>query len=245
VARAKNTGRADARRRYREQRRAELEPNTLSVQASAGVVASEPPRRSLFQMPDVAGDLRALPGMFLRKPLLWLPFALLLVAFAVVLAVYAKFLPTGVVGDVAVFYAGMVLPPPPLVIYFIGGFLAPRGSWLVGVILGIFYSVLITILSALAPGATEEVSPGSGALITESLVATWVMSIAFGGLAGGFAAWYRNFLRSSQERARANRLAREREQAQKAKEQARADRAAQRQAATTARSTGPTPRSGS
>ncbi|CAN5497809.1 hypothetical protein BH24CHL9_BH24CHL9_10660 [soil metagenome] len=49
-------------------------------------------------------------------------------------------------------------------------------------------------------------------------------------IAAGFASWYRTFLRSSQERARTNRAAREREQALKAKEQARADKAAVREA---------------
>lgn len=197
--------------------------------AEPSVTAAAAPSRTGFRLPDVGADLRALPGMFLSKPLLWLPFLLLLAAFAIVLAYTNGLLPEGAVRDIAIFYVGMVLPPPPLVIFFIGGFLAPRGSWLVGLILGVFYSGLITLLNVTAPGATEEVTPGAG--LAESLAATWVMSIGFGALAGGFAAWYRNFLRGSQERARANRAARERDQALKAKEQARKDREAQRQAA--------------
>ena len=43
-------------------------------------------------------------------------------------------------------------------------------------------------------------------------------------------AWYRRFLRSSQERTRANRALREQEQARKAKEQARAAKEAARKA---------------
>lgn len=234
MARAKNTDRADARRRYREQdRHQEIEPNTLSGMAEPGAAVVEPPAQKGLRMPDVAGDLRALPGMFLAKPLLWLPFLLLLAAFGIVLAYTNDALPAGVVGDVAIFYVGMVLPPPPLVIFFIGGFLAPRGSWLVGLILGVFYSTLITILNVMAPGATEQVTPG--AELAESLTATWFMSIAFGTLAGGFAAWYRNFLRSSQERARANRIAREREKAIQAKEQARKDKESARQSTHTKR----------
>ena len=49
----------------------------------------------------------------------------------------------------------------------------------------------------------------------------WGIAILVGILAAGFAAWYRRFLRSSQERAKANRQSREQEQARKAKEQAR------------------------
>jgi hypothetical protein len=52
-------------------------------------------------------------------------------------------------------------------------------------------------------------------------------------LAAGFAAWYKRFLRSSQERAKANRALREQEQARKAKEQARADKQAARGRRTT------------
>lgn len=234
MARAKNTDRADARRRYREQyRHQEIEPNTLSGMAEPGAAVVEPPAQRGLRMPDVVGDLRALPGMFLAKPLLWLPFLLLLAAFGIVLAYTNGALPTGVVGDVAIFYVGMVLPPPPLVIFFIGGFIAPRGSWLVGLILGVFYSALITILNMTAPGATEEVT--AGAEMAESLATTWVMSISFGVVAGGFASWYRNFLRSSQERARANRIAREREKAVQAKEQARKDKEASRQSSRTKR----------
>ncbi len=60
------------------------------------------------------------------------------------------------------------------------------------------------------------------------LATVWVISIAVGTFAAGFAAWYRRFLRSSQERAAANRAAREREQAEQAKQQAREDKAALR-----------------
>jgi hypothetical protein len=220
VARAKNTDRAEARRRHREQQRADGDVVAQRLEDVQPVTGPPEPTasRPAFAMPDVPGDLRALPGMFMAKPLLWLPFLLLLAAFGIVLAQINEALPPGMVGDVAVFYVQMVLPPPPLVIFFIGGFLAPRASWLVGLILGVFYASLLTILNALSPAATGEVT---SAELTESLAPIWIMSLGFGALAGGFAAWYRNFLRSSQERARANRAAREREQAAKAKEEAR------------------------
>ena len=66
-------------------------------------------------------------------------------------------------------------------------------------------------------------------LTTEAILQTYAMGLFIGILAGGFASWYRRFLRSSQERAAANRAQKEREQAEKAKEQARADREALRQ----------------
>ena len=48
-----------------------------------------------------------------------------------------------------------------------------------------------------------------------------LVAVVVGILAAGFASWYRNFLRSSQERARQNRAAREQQQRVKAKEDAR------------------------
>ena len=56
-----------------------------------------------------------------------------------------------------------------------------------------------------------------------------LVAVVVGILAASFASWYRNFLRSSQERARQNRAAREQQQKVKAKEDARAARDAQRQ----------------
>ena len=58
----------------------------------------------------------------------------------------------------------------------------------------------------------------------------WGIGLLVGVFAGGFAAWYRRFLRSSQERAAAQPRCQGTEQARKAKEQARADKQAAREA---------------
>ena len=92
--------------------------------------------------------------------------------------------------------------------------------------MGIFDATLITILVLQAPETALE---GSGVTeVTEGLAPLWGIAIFVGVLAAGFAAWYKRFLRSSQERARANRAIREKEQAEKAKAQARADKQAAR-----------------
>jgi hypothetical protein len=229
--RPKNTSRSEARRRHREEQRdaeAAIEPNTLSDQVEAE--AEQPPRRSLFAMPDIAGDIRALPQIF-RKPLVWLPFGMLLLSAAIVLAWDAAAMPEGQVTDLGFLYVQLTLPPTSLFVFFIGGFVAPRGSYLVGAILGAFDALLITLLASAAPDALAEVLTGSAGVVEDGgtglgdVASVWGIAIPVGILAAGFAAWYRRFLRSSQERAAANRAAREREQAQKAKEQAREDKA--------------------
>ncbi len=227
--RPKNTSRAEARRRHRDEtRETEADPN--AVDESAAAEEATPTSRKMFAMPDVAADLKALPGVF-RKPLVWLPFGLLLLAFGLELARQNGAFPEGQVADILTLYIQLTLPPTSLFVFFIGGFVAPRASYLVGGLLGVFDAVLITLLvvrdqAALEGSGVTEMS--SGVVSLETLAPLWGMAILVGVFAGGFAAWYRRFLRSSQERAAANRAAKERDQAAKAKEQARAEKQAAR-----------------
>ena len=243
MPRSKNTSRADARRRHKEETRTtDVEPNTLSEAVEPeGAATSMRPR---FALPDILADVRALPQVF-RKPLVWLPFGLLVGAFALELARQGEALPEGQVSDIATLYIQLTLPPTALFVFFIGGFVAPRASYLVGALLGILDALLITILMTmtikprmsqpswslgedLSPAAELEVAGITG--VASELVPLWGIAIAVGVLAAGFAAWYRKFLRSSQERAKANRAMREKEQTEKAKEQARKDKAEAREA---------------
>jgi hypothetical protein len=188
----------------------------------------------MLAMPDIRSDIAALPQVF-RKPLVWLPFGLLLLAFGLELARQGGALPEGQVGDIATLYIQLTLPPTSLFVFFIGGFVASRASYLVGGILGVFDALLITILvlmdqSSLEGSGITEVGASGGQVGITELGPLWGIAILVGVFAAGFAAWYRRFLRSSQERAAANRAAKERDQAAKAKEQARADKQAAREA---------------
>jgi hypothetical protein len=136
-------------------------------------------------------------------------------------------------------YINLTLHPTSLFIFFIGGFVAPRSSYIVGGMLGILSATVWTAVMTIATDTMREQyadtlltsSPGGEivGVTSEAILQTYVMGIVIGIAAGGFASWYRRFLRSSQERAAANRAQKEREQAEKAKEQARADREALRQ----------------
>ena len=229
--RPKNTSRAEARRRHREEQRVEDDESTeLDDQAEA--TESAPSGRPAFALPNIREDLAALPRVF-RKPLVWLPFGLLLLAFLIELARQGGALPEGQAGDIAILYVQLTLPPTSLFVFFIGGFVADRASYLVGALLGVFDALLITILvlgdqtDFEGTGVTEVTGEQS---TIEALAPLWGIAILVGIFAAGFAAWYRRFLRSSQERARINRAAREKEQAQKAKDQAKADKQAARDA---------------
>jgi hypothetical protein len=118
-------------------------------------------------------------------------------------------------------------------VFFIGGFLAPRASYLVGAILGLIDGILWALLGFLVPGSTVTAdgtveTTGSPLTVADAVVFV-LIAMVVGVLAASFAAWYRNFLRNSQERARQNRIARDQQRAA----QAKADAKAQRQAART------------
>jgi signal transduction histidine kinase len=230
--RPKNTSRAEARRRYREDQR-ETEIEDVEVEDEA--TAEQPQqRRSAFAMPDVADDLRHLPQIFFSRKLVWLPFGLLGLTFVLSVALIngaLDDLPTTLRDGISL-YISLTLHPTSLFIFFIGGFLAPRGSYIVGGVLGVLSAVIYIVVVSLATDAAREsmdaLTAGAGGEVPEVssdlVIQTLGLGLVIGILAGGFASWYRRFLRSSQERAAANRAQREREQAQKAKEQARADR---------------------
>jgi hypothetical protein len=237
--RPKNTSRADARRRHKEEHRAtDVEPNTLSDQADANAQASTAAARPAFGLPNVREDIVALPQVF-RKPLVWLPFGLLLLSFVLALALVAGAIPEGPVQEIAGIYVSFTLLPTTLFIFFIGGFVAEKASYMVGFLLGVFDAILVTIFYGVAPSLAEDADPnavlggveGEATTVSiEFLGQMWAMALLIGTFSAGFAAWYRRFLRSSQERARLNRMAKEQEQARQAKEQARADKQAARDA---------------
>lgn len=223
--RPKDTSRAEARRRHRDELRGDdSEELDVAAEADAAEATAARPR---FALPDVGADIRSLPEIF-RKPLVWLPFGMLLVAFVLELLRQDGALPAGQVADIATLYIQLTLPPTALFVFFIGGFVAPKASWLVGALLGVFDALLISILVGIAPA--ESLEAAGVTEVAGDLLPLWGIAIIVGIFAAAFAAWYRKFLRSSQERARLNRAAREREQAAKAKEQARKDRAAAREA---------------
>ena len=238
--RPKNTSRAEARRRHRdEQREAEVEPIEFE-EADDVAAATQAAKRPGFALPNVFDDIKALPQVF-RKPLVWLPFGLLLLTFVLAVALINGLLDDmeGPVKDGITLYVSLTLHPTTLFIFFIGGFLAPRASYLVGGMLGVlsgtfFVAVIAISNEAVATEGLESVINATDGVVpavsADLALQTIGMGLVIGTVAGGFASWYRRFLRSSQERAKLNRMVKEQEQAKKAKEQARTDKQAARDA---------------
>jgi len=198
VPRAKRTNRADARRRYRasiaepldeaadetDETAAPPAPARTS-QAESVPRAGERPSlgyafRAAFRPLTLRDDLRYLPKLLVDRSV-WLPI-LLTVAAGIAFAVTQG--GNALIAIVATYFVA----PPALGSVFIGGFLAPRASYLVGLIVGFASAVVASAIiltstaslvtgqpivstatptpvasTAASPGASRSTSPASSA----------------------------------------------------------------------------------
>jgi hypothetical protein len=164
VPRAKRTNRAEARRRYRaslgelpeEQASDEAEPppaDRAPAPKAAGAPQERPSLgyafRAAFRPPNVREDLRALPSLIVDRSV-WLP-SLLTLAAGVAFGI------TGGGNWLIALIATYFVAPPALGSVFLGGFLAPRASYLVGLIIGfvsaaVASAVILTSSASLVTG---------------------------------------------------------------------------------------------
>jgi hypothetical protein len=201
LARAKHTQRAEARRRYRAAQAAELESADAEEddEAEPGPerASAEAPRGGpLFRLPDIRADVAALPAILRAKPLLWLVAIGMVAALGVGYAVSSGGVQDPSAMAIAVFFFQTMLYPPALVPIFIAGFVAPRASYLIGLLFGLLDGILFSALAIAAPGqvSTNDVV---------SIVALYLpLATISGGVIGAFAAWYRAFLQRTAQRRR-------------------------------------------
>lgn len=220
MAREKNVSRSDARRRTRVAARAEGVPEI----EEDSVAVTDPPaetteRSSFFKIPNVREDIAAVPDMFRTKRLLWLPFVLLLASFFVAVSGPFDRIDPSISGLLAIFVS-MVFRPDGLITFLIGGFLAPRASYLIGALLGVENAVLWGILLSVRSDLFSTTGPNG-----EPAGNPWVYipyALVVGPLAAAFAAWYRSFLNRMGSQGRDRRAAREAELAKKRREEKRA-----------------------
>ena len=202
MARAKSTARAEARRRYRAEQGLppEVSPDDASETAAQGSgggsrpAAGQPARmgltqafKSSFHPAHVREDLRALPAIATRSNALWIPIALTIGSMIVVLVV-----PPNIVSQFAYAY---FVQTPAIGGVFIAGFLAPRASWLLGLIVGLVSAICYSILILVVPPAAG--APAATGSQSDIILAALVLSPGLGILFASAAAWYRRFLQLS------------------------------------------------
>jgi len=218
VARAKRTERAEARRRYREATAtaateegddaapevpAAALPRSARERHPADGHPVEPSQRPGFlgalrtaaNPADIPGDLRALPGIILRSKAGWLP------ALVIAATTAALLVPSLASNQVVAMAGNVILQPPPMIIAFLAGMLAPRGAWLMGGLLSLFAGlayVLVVVVSAnvqVTPlGWTFAVSMDQKVAYAQNVLVT---TPVFGIAVGAFAGFYRRFLNMS------------------------------------------------
>jgi hypothetical protein len=209
VARAKRTQRADARRRHRAALAAadpideDIEGATprASTTRSSGSSSARPSSgdkaipagrmgfgeafRASIRPLHVRADLASLPWIAIHTKALWVP---VLVTIGSTVAVVAT---QG--GSISLFLLAYFIQTPAIGSVFIAGFLAPRASWLLGVIVGLVaaacYSVLVIGFSP-SLGAVPPTTEQAQAVVVEAFLLSPIM----GGFFAAGAAWYRRFL---------------------------------------------------
>jgi hypothetical protein len=164
VPRAKRTNRAEARRRYRASIGEPIEEEAFDEAAPQPAARSSTPKtpgatqerpslsnafRAAFRSPNVREDLGVLPSLLVDRSV-WLP-SLLTVAAGIAFAV------TGGGNWLIALIATYFVAPPALGSVFLGGFLAPRASYLVGLIIGfvsaaVASAVILTSSASLVTG---------------------------------------------------------------------------------------------
>lgn len=200
MARAKRTARAEARRRYRaeqalldvapeveddEEQPADRVPDTARAPAPGVRRGFAAAFRDAFRPLDIRGDLEALPGIALRSRALWLPLLLTLVSTVIFAAAQP-------VTPVTLFLFQYFVVTPAIGSVFLAGFMAPRASWLLGVIVGLVSAAVTSYLQiegyVPAPTATARPAP------QDIVIAAFSISPVLGALFASLAAWYRRFL---------------------------------------------------
>lgn len=207
MARAKQTNRAEARRRYRQATQPidlETEDTPEAPAAAAArpgsakpAVAAGPQRpgfmaafRGAYHPAHPREDLRALPSLLKH----W---SFLAGAGLVLLGAIVAYAVPGYTGS-AFAWELLVLPGSALAPQLVAGFFAKRASYMLGFLIGLFQGIVFTVfLTQLAPRLGTEVPAGSlGNLLTLSFLTGPVS----GALFAAAAAWYRRFLALSSPR---------------------------------------------
>jgi hypothetical protein len=216
VARAKRTERAEARRRYRASTatdsvsEADEGPSHATNTArsktgrsnnSSGADPALPAGRVGFldafrlsiRPVHVRSDLAALPWIAVHTKAIWVP-VLIIVGSTIATAVSgANDIVTGLLFTYFVVF-------PAIGGVFIGGFLAPRASWLVGIVIGLVSAICYValgvtgLLPAIGQGTVSTFADQFAANPTSAAVSAFIYSPLMGAFFAAGAAWYRRFL---------------------------------------------------
>jgi len=226
VARAKRTDRAEARRQYRAYLAAQAEAQAAAEAEDAEIpsedrgASARPARpreldggpapgvrlgmvgaaRAAFRTPHYLDDLRNIGPLVVRTNAVWPVAALCLIA---ALIAYPRINPQTVAADdtILAIVFQFVLFPLPLLPPMIAGFLAPRSTWLAGILASAISVVTLVALLVVTRMPIDSVNGhvAGGRAIQDvgvaGVTASWLSAaLPFGALMGAGAGWYKRFL---------------------------------------------------
>jgi hypothetical protein len=205
VARAKRTQRADARRRYR----AATAPDGAYDDIASDATPSDPGRAAASQggksgaAPARMGfadafklairpihvreDLVALPWLAVHTKALWIPLLITLVSTVAIIATNGR-------DTITQFMFAYFIQTPAIGGVFIAGFLAPKASWLLGVIVGLVSAACYALLVVAFPSTIYAAAPPTPEQAREIAISAFIFSPIIGAFFAAAAAWYRRFL---------------------------------------------------
>jgi hypothetical protein len=215
VARAKQTDRAEARRRYRQATATpaagegdELDYGERRTDIGAGKPTAEAPRsttarpgfgsafRQAYHPPRVREDLRHLPALLRSRAFL----GAVGLIFAGMAAVLAFPMYTGSAFALEL----LIWPGSALAPQLVAGFFAPRASYILGLLVGLIQGVVFIILMTQFSAYIGTTLPADQ--VTNLFTVSFLTGPLTGALFAAAAAWYRRFLAlSSPRRAAAGR----------------------------------------
>ena len=205
MARAKRTDRAEARRRHRAEMGITDEPDG-TTQTAPGATTAQSARPKApspeFSSPsgrigmgaafkqsihpvNVREDIAALPWLAVHTKALWLPILITIVSAV-------AFIFTSGNDFVTRFGFAYFVQTPAIGSVFLAGFLAPRASWLLGLIVGIVAAIAYSAVIAFVSVGTADAATGR-----DAMVSSLILSPIMGALFASAAAWYRRFLQLS------------------------------------------------
>ena len=222
MARAKQTGRSEARRRYRQTTAplgangdAEiLEPDddeparraakTVSGRptdnrAPSGRVGFGAAFRLAYHPPHIVEDIRTLPSTLMSRG--FLAAVLMVIGGGVLWFVYPVYS-----GSITAWEL-LVLPGSALAPQLVAGFFAPRASYLLGFFVGLVQPVVYLLVNSSARVQEAYIARGVSipGITVEEVGLAFLNSIVMGALFAAMAAWYRRFLALSSQRGAAGR----------------------------------------
>jgi hypothetical protein len=222
VARAKQTGRAEARRRYRQtaasqesgeegaeggaeldygerrpdtRSKATAQPARSADKTPTGRVGFMDSFRLAYHPVHLRDDLRALPEILVSRAFI--------AAAALLLIGGIAWLLFPVRSGSALLWQLLVLPGSALAPQLVGGFFAPRASYLIGLALGVIQTIVFVLVSNSPPviAAYQALEPDSvPAMHLDQIFGALISSAFQGALFASAAAWYRRFLSLSSAR---------------------------------------------